>query len=82
MYRNISQNIKGIIFLGTPHRGSELATTLDKVLSITFSAKTFVEQLQPNSEAIADINRLFRHRATDLDIISFYESLGMPGLGV
>ena len=55
---------------------------LKKILTITFSNKAFVNQLQTNSESIADINRLFRDRATTLNLVSFYESRGIRALGV
>jgi len=81
-YWNLYQNIKGIMFLGTPHHGSDLANVLKNILSVTFSSKDFVKQLKPNSDAIAHINRLFRDRAKDMKLVSFYESKGLRGLGV
>lgn len=71
-----------MIFLGTPHRGADLAKLLSDVLEITFSKKIFVEQLRSNSEFIQEINDAFRDRSESLDLISYYESRGIRGGGV
>lgn len=78
-YVTLLRNIKGIIFLGTPHRGANLAILLRRILTVTFSKRLFVNQLLPNCETLMEINTAFRNRATSLDMISFYESLGMRG---
>ena len=74
--------MKSIIFIGTPHHGSDLAVVLKKILAVTFSNKEFVKQLQSNSESLAEINRLFGDRAGTLNLVSFYESKGVRALGV
>jgi hypothetical protein len=70
------------MFLGTPHRGADLAPLLSNLLSVSFSQKIFVEQLRENSELIQEINNQFRHRVQSLELVSFYESTGVRGLGV
>ena len=74
--------MKGIVFLGTPHRGSESAKLLKNLLAAVFSQRTFVGQLGPNSEMITEINRAFRGRSVSLELVSFYESTGVRGIGV
>lgn len=60
--------------MGTPHRGSDLAGILNLVLLASFSSRSFVTQLRPNSEAIAAINNGFVHRVEPLKLISFFET--------
>lgn len=70
------------MFLGTPHRGADLARVLNRLLNITFARQIFVDQLCPNSEVISEINDAFRDRSLQLDLISYYESTGIRGVGV
>ncbi|KAF8541692.1 hypothetical protein BDD12DRAFT_485014 [Trichophaea hybrida] len=76
-YQNIAQNIRGILFLGTPHRGADSAQTLRNLLKVSFShqPKAYIEDLIKNSIALQDINEDFRHVATRLELVSFYETL-------
>jgi hypothetical protein len=66
--------MKAILFLGTPHRGSDLAGIVDLALTVTFSSRDFVKQLNPNSDAIKSINSSFIHRANSLKLVSFFET--------
>jgi hypothetical protein len=43
-------------------------------LTVSFSSRTFVKQLSPNSEAIKSINNNFVHRVSSLKLISFFET--------
>lgn len=81
-YSNFKANVKAVVFLGTPHRGANLAAMLSKLLTATLSRRIFVDQLNPKSSMIKQINDQFRDRAKELQLRSFYESLGMQGLGV
>jgi hypothetical protein len=74
--------VKAIVFLGTPHRGADLASLLSNLLFVSFSQKVFVKQLRTNSELIQGINNQFRDRSESIEIISFHESKGMRSLGV
>jgi hypothetical protein len=78
----ILENVKAIVFLGTPHCGSDLARLLSNLLSISYSQRIFVKQLRVNSELIQGINDQFRDRSESLELISFYESKEMRGIGV
>ncbi|KIW88778.1 uncharacterized protein Z519_10825 [Cladophialophora bantiana CBS 173.52] len=70
----IAHSILGIIFLSTPHRGSNLTLALNLILRATLqSEKSFIKELERNSSAIEDINDQFRHVASKLSIVSFYE---------
>lgn len=75
-YKDIITSISAIIFLSTPHRGTNLAETLNRILAASFqSPKSFVSDLEKNSPVISDLNEQFRHFAPRLSIWSFYETL-------
>jgi hypothetical protein len=81
-YNYIIENIIGIIFLGTPHRGADLADVLNAVFTVSFSNRKFVMDLTSTSQTIKEINRLFKARAEQLELVSFWESTGKPVFGV
>jgi hypothetical protein len=70
------------MFLGTPHRGADLSSILSSLLSVSFSRKVFVNQLQVGGDLIQGINDDFSRRAHSLRLVSFYESTGVRGFGV
>jgi WD40 repeat protein len=75
-YAHIVKSISSIIFLSTPHRGSKLSETLNRVLSASFqNPKNFIADLNKSSAAIEELNEQFRHLAPRLAICSFYETL-------
>ena len=75
-YKALVRSISAIIFLSTPHRGSNLAEILNRVLIASFqSARNFITDLNRSSMALEEINEQFRHIAPRLSIWSFYETL-------
>lgn len=76
-YAQVTRCIRqgAIIFLGTPHRGSESAATLHAVLAATVGSKAFVEELKTKSGLLTAINEDFRHCAKHLTLWSFYETM-------
>lgn len=77
-FREIVSTIKAVLFLATPHRGTDLADTLNKLLSSSVfghSPKEYVTELARRSPTIDDLNEAFRHHASKLQIFSFYETL-------
>lgn len=75
-YKALARSISAIIFLSTPHRGSNLAEILNRILAASFqSARNFVTDLNRSSMALEEINEQFRHIAPRLSIWSFYETL-------
>jgi hypothetical protein len=76
-YSQINKNTIGIAFLGTPHRGADLAKMLKALLDVSFSETPFVEDLTPQSQIIKEINDAFGDRAETLQLASFWESKGM-----
>lgn len=73
--KDLAGRVHSIYFLGTPHRGSDLAKTLSNILKISYGPKSFVTALERNSESIESINESFRHFADDLQLRSFYETV-------
>ncbi|KAI1178951.1 hypothetical protein F4777DRAFT_41545 [Nemania sp. FL0916] len=75
-YQDVIQSVSAIIFLSTPHRGTNLAEILNRVLAASFlSSKNFISDLNKSSPAIEELNEQFRHLAPKLSIWSFYETL-------
>lgn len=75
-YQGITKSISAIVFLGTPHRGTNLADLLNKILFVSFqSPKNFIMDLNRSSPALEELNEQFRHVAPRLSIVSFYETL-------
>ncbi|KAI0011853.1 hypothetical protein F4779DRAFT_160175 [Xylariaceae sp. FL0662B] len=75
-YQHIIRSISAIMFMSTPHRGTNLAATLNYILAASFqSSKAFISDLDRGSSTIEDLNEQFRHLAPSLSIWSFYETL-------
>lgn len=74
----IVSSTKAILFLATPHRGTNLADILNRILSVSVfshNPKQYVAELSRTSPALEDLNEQFRHLAPRLQIISFFETL-------
>ncbi|KAI0967869.1 hypothetical protein F4678DRAFT_444830 [Xylaria arbuscula] len=75
-YKNVIEAVSAIMFLSTPHRGTNLAEILNRVLAVSFqSTKDYIRDLRKSSPAIEELNEQFRHLAPRLSIWSFYETL-------
>ncbi|CAG9982688.1 unnamed protein product [Clonostachys byssicola] len=78
-YGSLLAQIKSVIFLGTPHRGSDIATwakMLGKVsnLFIPDSVRIgLLNDLEPQSRVLKDIEDQFLQRTVGLRIFTFYE---------
>ncbi|KAI8955156.1 hypothetical protein F4801DRAFT_529818 [Xylaria longipes] len=75
-YTEIIRAISSIIFLSTPHRGTNLAETLNRILrvSIVGNPMQFITELSTGSQTIQKLNEQFRHIAPRLQVVSFYET--------
>lgn len=76
-YKDIIQSTCSIIFLATPHRGTNLAEVLNRILRASIfshSPKQYITELQRNSPTLQDINDQFRNISSDLQIVSFFET--------
>jgi len=77
-YTDLIKQVHAVLFLATPHRGTNLAFTLNRILSLSFvghSQKSYVSELKQNSSALEDLNENFRNVAPQLRIFNFYETL-------
>ncbi|OCL11199.1 hypothetical protein AOQ84DRAFT_437835 [Glonium stellatum] len=90
-YSAISKDTYGVMFMGTPHRGSDMAfwgTVFGKmadVLTLGSIRTQLLQDLQLKSTCLGDICTQFLERAQSLRIFTFYERLrikGMPKLVV
>ncbi|KAL4963063.1 uncharacterized protein BDV14DRAFT_202312 [Aspergillus stella-maris] len=79
-YEHIVKSISAILFLATPHRGSNLAAVLNRVLEATWlsNSKVYISELSSDSLTLQKLNEQFRHIAPRLDIVSFYETQPTP----
>ena len=75
-YIHIVEAVTSIIFLSAPHRGSNLAETLNRIQQVSFVANSmqFISELAPGSQTLQKLNEQFRHVAPKLQIVSFYET--------
>ncbi|KAF7552556.1 hypothetical protein G7046_g7383 [Stylonectria norvegica] len=76
VFGEIIEAVSSIIFLSTPHRGTNLAATLNRILQVNPSTNPmeFIQELSTGSQTLQRLNDQFRHVAHRLEIISFYET--------
>jgi hypothetical protein len=88
--RSIYVSTYGILFLGTPHNGSDLAkwgTLLQHICSAVLPKKFFdtspqlIEALKSNNETLQNINRLFIPIIDRFHVYMFHESKPMDFKG-
>ena len=78
-YQCIKDHTLGIVFFGTPHRGSDKAA-YGKILSnVATSAmhrpkSKLLDALQSNSETLMKLTSEFKYRTPNIQIASFYET--------
>ncbi|KAG4431327.1 hypothetical protein IFR05_013188 [Cadophora sp. M221] len=86
-FSNILEHTKGLIFMGTPHRGADPAKWASMLQSILGPIRAgpstaLYSDLKEKSRTLMQINDDFPERAEDLNqILSFYELAVQPGLG-
>jgi hypothetical protein len=76
IYEDIIKAVLSIIFLSTPHRGTNLAEILNRILQVSFvtNPTQFISELGAGSQTLQKLNEQFRHVAPKLQIVSFYET--------
>lgn len=87
---SIFESTCGIVFLGTPHRGSDKAVLADTITSILrlvirSNNQAILEPLKRDSQVLARISESFNVglvEKTDIIIYTFHESLETPGFGI
>ena len=82
-FAEISGRLHSFYFLGTPHWGSTLASTLSNVLRVSgLGRRAMVSGLQKRSELIRVLNDEFRLYYQGIQLHTFYETQPTPGVGV
>lgn len=86
-YAELLSAIKGAVFFGTPHRGSDLAywatfaATLANVVQLGRNTNTtYVKGLKENSKEFAHIAQQWIERGSKLQIRTFYETERYNGM--
>ncbi|KAH8653539.1 hypothetical protein BX600DRAFT_515806 [Xylariales sp. PMI_506] len=79
-YQEMVKAVSAIVFLSTPHRGSDFADILNRILQVSLvsAPKEYINNLSRNSAALQRINETFRHLVSGLNIVSFYETQTTP----
>jgi hypothetical protein len=73
---HLASRIVAMVFLATPHRGSDYATYLNKLLrvSVKHGARPYVSDLERVSSSLVRVNDTFRHYCDELTLYSFFET--------
>ena len=73
IYRDLKLSVVGIIFLGTPHQGSDAADYGKWLARATGRDTTLLESLTRNSQILHEIGRDFETSYDNGNIVCFYE---------
>lgn len=78
-YQSITENTVGIVFLGTPHRGSDKADYGKILANVATSVMNkpkprLISALQSNSDSLMRLTSDFRHQLPNYKVVSFYET--------
>ena len=74
----VFKQVRGIVFLATPHGGASDAKLLNSILEtspFSTSRKEYIAQLEPTSHMLQDINDQFSRICGELVLVSFYETM-------
>ena len=85
-YETLSRDVYGVMFMGTPHRGSDVAfwskffRSFANTLTLGNIRTSLLKDLEPKSETLSAISSAFVERGKRLQkIFSFYEQRGIGG---
>lgn len=87
-YNSIRQATAGIVFFATPHRGGGDYVPLGKLAAKIARAvhreptNDFLANLEKDNVFADDRIEMFRDQLDSYKVISFYEGVPMPGLGI
>lgn len=90
-YKLLLRDVYGVMFMGTPHRGSDSAFwgsifgSMANVLTAGSLRTDLLQMLQPKTEFLGNICSEFVERGKSLHIFTVYERLkikGLPGSGL
>lgn len=75
--QRLHKRIRSIIFLATPHRGSNLGSVLKNIAAVSPISKPFLADVASKSISAQRIDDDFVRYTNGLSILSFYETLPM-----
>ena len=80
-WKTIIENIKGIVFLSTPHTGSNLSN-LVQYFNFLFPTTVSVQELQNNASQLRDLNQAYRHHSKlgEIPIEVYFETKKTSGI--
>jgi len=81
-YKNIFESTRGIMFMGTPHTGADVAKLASTIANIARTLNTInmnnLNLLQPGSEPLIEVSRNFGHLVQNLKVVTVVESQKTP----
>lgn len=66
-------SVAGIVFLGTPHQGSDVAGYVKSLARVTGRDTTLLDSLTRNSQVLHEIAQDFEVSYSNADLVCFYE---------
>ncbi|KAK8102609.1 hypothetical protein PG984_015755 [Apiospora sp. TS-2023a] len=79
----VAERLHSFYFLGTPHRGSNLAGTLNNILRVSgVGRRAYVAGLETKSEMIRVLSDEFRIHYSGIHLHTFYETQPTPPVGL
>lgn len=82
-FAHLAKRLHSFYFLGTPHRGSNLAGVLNNLLRVSGSGhRAYVSGLETKSEMIRGLSDGFRVNYAGIHLHTFYESQPTPPVGM
>ncbi|POS78528.1 hypothetical protein DHEL01_v203086 [Diaporthe helianthi] len=84
-HHDLADCLRGILFLGTPHKGSHLASFMGVISHVVKSllgrsADAVLQDLSSNSRHLLELDQLLRFKLARIDIYSFHELLPLKPL--
>lgn len=83
IFKDLRLSVAGIVFLGTPHQGSDAAGYGKILTQVTVCNTTLLESLTRHSQVLHEIAQDFETSCHSTDIVCFYEEKhGLLGVKV
>lgn len=82
--RQFARSVRGVVFLATPHAGSDSADLCTSNICKLYRASIQVNQLERDNAMLLSLNYWFRDYATadKKQVFCFGENVGYPGVGL
>ncbi|WP_375449313.1 hypothetical protein [uncultured Nostoc sp.] len=73
IFKDLRLSIAGLIFLGTPHQGSDAAGYGKYLARVTGNDLTLLESLTKHSQVLREVAQDFETSYSNVDLVCFYE---------